>query len=150
MKIDKEISGSLIFVFLSLAIWLLIPYQIEVKTESLINARFVPRIITIAMFLFSMIDLGVQILQNVKGEKTANTQNDTPAKRHGYPVLMVVVLFLYILLMDIIGFELSSILASWAILVVIGSRNWKYYVISGIFPVLVGLIFRYLFNVNLS
>ncbi len=126
MKIDKEISGSLIFVFLSLAIWLLIPYQIEVKTESLINARFVPRVITIALLLFSMMNLGVQILQKVKGKGTANKQNGNPAKGHGYTVLMVVILFLYIVLMDLIGFEISSVLASWAIHVLIGSRNWKY------------------------
>jgi putative tricarboxylic transport membrane protein len=152
MKIDREIGGGVVFVLLSMAIWFLIPFQIEIKTETVINARFVPQVIAISLFVFSVINLVLQILQKAKGEskEVEFDESNVQGHGHGHALLMVLVLVLYLVIMDLIGFELSSILVSWAILILIGSRNWKYYVISGVFSVVVGLIFRYLFNVNLS
>ncbi len=146
MKLTKEIVGGALFLVLSVAVWFLIPSQIEVITDSRINAQFVPKVITLTLMAFSAINLVRAILsqRNVSMNSGSTKKMD---------ILRVLILFatfvVYSLLLDFIGFEIATVLAGGGILAIIGIKKWHYYAISTVFVVLVGFVFRTFFYVQL-
>ncbi|MCK9602645.1 MAG: tripartite tricarboxylate transporter TctB family protein [Sphaerochaeta sp.] len=146
MKLTKEIVGGALFMVLSVAVWFLIPSQIEVITDSRINARFVPKIITLTLMAFSAINLVRAILS----QRTAPDSPGSTKKMDSMRVLILFVTFVvYSLLLEFIGFEIATILAGCGMLAIIRIKKWHYYVISTVFVVLVGFLFRTFFYVQL-
>lgn len=149
LKAKKEIIGASLFVVLSCIIWLLIPFQIALIDNSRLNARFVPRVITMAMCISSILNLLFSLYKVFRDKTKRAASEHFGIKRQGYPALLLIAFILYAFGMTFIGFEAASVLMCCLILLIAGSKNWKYYVISGAFSVLIGFVFRNIFYVPL-
>jgi hypothetical protein len=149
LKAKKEIIGASMFVVLSCIIWLLIPFQIAFIDNSRLNARFVPRVITMVMGIFSILNLALSLYKAFHGKAKKTVSEHFAIKRQGDPALLLIAFILYAFGMQFIGFEVASVLMCCLILLIVRSKNWKYYVISGVFSVLIGLVFRNVFYVPL-
>jgi putative tricarboxylic transport membrane protein len=146
VKLTKEIVGATLFLMLSVAIWFLIPSQIEVVVDSKINAQFVPKVITLALIGFSIINF----LRTFVAQRSAAGHQSDVKKMDSIRVLLLFgTLAAYSLLLELLGFEITTILAGCAMLAIIGIKKWHYYVISTAFVVLVAFLFRTFFYVQL-
>jgi putative tricarboxylic transport membrane protein len=146
MKLTKEIVGGALFLALSLAIWFLIPSQIEVINDSKINAQFVPKVITLTLMGFSTINF----VRAIFSQRAASGHQNIAKEMDSVRVLILFVSFVvYSLILEFIGFELATILGGCGMLAIIGIKKWHYYLISSAFVVLVGFLFRTFFYVQL-
>jgi len=108
MKLNKDIANAGVFVLFALAVLFLIPNQIEVISDSAMNARFVPTVVALALLVLSTLNLVIAVRKSVRagGATTAITACDL--SRHARP-WRYLVSFLYALTMEPVGFEAASI-----------------------------------------
>ena len=150
MKLNKDIVNAGVFVLFALLVLFLIPNQIEVISDSAMNARFVPTVIALALLVLSALNLVQAVRKSVRagGATTAITARDL--RHHGRPLALFGIFFLYALAMEPIGFEAASIAVGGLILLLIGSKSWKYFLIVSVFTVTLSLIFRFVFSIPLA
>jgi|SRR5690625_406191 len=133
MKVNKDVISSLIFAFLSLIVWFLIPYQIQLgeHSERIVNAQLVPKIASATIFILSIV-LFIQSVLKLRKNEAKDKKVPIPIKEEIKVVIVLISLFIYALIMPIIGFILSSILICSIILLIMNVKKWKYYVVESI------------------
>jgi hypothetical protein len=148
-KIDRDIAGGIIFTLFALILWFIIPSQIAVSGSSRINARYVPRVMTMALLIFSAAQLGQAIFKALRRHEENKENYLRFDKGNLYVLLMTAVLVLYLFVMRFIGFEIASVVVSAAVLAILGCKNRKYYLVAVLVAVATGLLFRYAFSTPL-
>lgn len=150
MKLGKDVANAVVFVLFALAVLFLIPNQIEVISDSAINARFVPTTVAIALLALSALNLVLAVRKSLRagGANAAIAAGDL--RRHARPLALLGIFFLYAIAMEPVGFEAASVAVGGFILLLIGSRSWKYFLITSVFTVAVSLIFRFVFGIPLA
>ena len=97
-----------------------------------------------------MVFSAINLVRAILSQRTAPGNPGSTKKMDFLRVLILFVTFVvYSLLLELIGFEIATILAGSGILAIIGIKKWHYYVISTVFVVLVGFVFRTFFYVQL-
>jgi putative tricarboxylic transport membrane protein len=142
-----SIVGPIIFIVFSIAILLLMPSQIKVQQDQIINARTFPRMLTYLMLGSSVVVLA-QALFNLARHKPIE-KLELELLTEVKAVLMLAMLVLYAVLMKPIGFIASSVIYAILMLYYFRVKNWKYYVILVVSAIAIGVIFRYVLNVRL-
>lgn len=150
MKIDKELANAGVFVVFSLIVLFLIPSQIEVVGDSAMNARFVPTVVAVALLALTALNLGLAFRNRLRSEGPRETFGAGDLCVHARPVLLLGVFLLYAFAMELVGFEAASVAVGGLILLLIGSRSWKHFLIASVFTVAVSLIFRFVFDIPLA
>ncbi|MCG8499003.1 MAG: tripartite tricarboxylate transporter TctB family protein [Firmicutes bacterium] len=152
-KIQKNITGSIIFIILGITIWLLIPIYVPEDTVTVMGASFFPRFISIAMIVFSTILLVTSIIQLKKG---AFIKEDIPGKKqekvsnrdrfNGIGIFIISVL--YMLMINRIGFLISTYIAVTSMLILFRERKIINYVIVYSIILIVYYVFTHLLLVQ--
>ncbi|MCT4542137.1 MAG: tripartite tricarboxylate transporter TctB family protein [Vallitalea sp.] len=146
IKIRTNLIGGIFFLLLSVIGWILIPSQIQVGKSSttLIDAQFIPKLTMILICIFSIV-LIVLSLINEKYEKyiELNISNELKV------VVFYIMLIGYVLLIPIIGYEISSILFCGVMLLYFKAKKWTYYIVSFSVVLVLSFIFSKVLGVPL-
>ena len=154
-KIIRDIILYMIFVVLLILFYIfIIPSQIKIsiaaKADSFSPDTF-PRLITRVMIFVSSVGLVysvVRLILNIKqygrAEKNIGSLTKERIIQTIIPFIVVMLILLYIICFDKIGFILSTAIFPPLILYVIRGRNWKHYLIYFCFAALMYLLFKYI------
>ena len=152
-KIQKNITGSIIFIILGITIWLLIPIYVPEDTVTVMGASFFPRFIAIAMIVFSTILLVISVVQlkkdafikeDIPGEKQEKVSNRDRFNGVGIFIISV----LYMLMINKIGFLISTYIAVTSMLILFRERKIINYVIVYSIILIVYYVFTHLLLVQ--
>ena len=142
-----SIVGPIIFIVLSIAILLLMPSQIKVQQDQIINARTFPRMLTYLMLGSSVVVLAQALLNLARHKPIEKLELELLSEVKA--IILLALLVLYAVLMKPIGFIASSVIYAILMLYYFRVKNWKYYAIVVISAIAIGVIFRYVLNVRL-
>ena len=144
----KKMIPTGIFVLLDMIIFFSIPSQVGVYEEGLMNARFVPYLVTILIFVCGLWDM-------VKTYRQGRREEDKPKvyfqKRGTMRVLAAVaILAVWLWVMPLLGFVPATFLLSAAVMLLAGNRSvWQILILSAVLSVLVYLLFKEGLNLRL-
>lgn len=147
VKLYTDIIGPLVFMIFAATVLLLMPSQIILLEESQINPRTFPVLLMGLILICSAVQLIKEIVRIVK-------KNDPAVKEINLLVevkalIILVILIGYAVLMQVIGFTISSVLAGVAMLMFFRIKKPLYYAIIIFAAVLIGVFFRSVLNVPL-
>ena len=146
-KIKINVVGGIIFLILAMILWYLIPSQIPVTTDAVITSRSFPKLIVVVMFFSSLFILVNDLIKIAR--KLPVQEVEVNLKEEGRAVITCVLLILYAVLLNIIGFLFASIAYCCAMLAFFKCKNWKYYLIVTVICVAVTYIFKNILLVQL-
>lgn len=146
-KIKVNVVGGIIFLILAMILWYLIPSQIPVTTDAVITSRSFPKLIVVVMFFSSLFILVNDLIKIAR--KLPVQEVEVNLKEEGRAVITCVLLILYAVLLNIIGFLFASIVYCCAMLAFFKCKNWKYYLTVIIICTLVTYIFKNILLVQL-
>ncbi|NBI12985.1 tripartite tricarboxylate transporter TctB family protein [[Haemophilus] felis] len=150
MKITfrQDLVGSVVFLVVSITLWLLIPYQILIEDEEeIITAQTFPRLIIGLMGICSAILLVKELIKYFRKQPVKMVELNF--QQEGRALTVVVLLVAYWGILHWLPFMLSSILFSVLLLLFFNCRNWKYYAIVISIVVSVSIFFQHFLNVSL-
>jgi amino acid transporter len=144
IRFRTNLVSGIVFGLFSLVVWLLIPTQIMSKgSYTIVNAQFVPKLVTVLIFAFSII----LIIQSLVFKK--DNYAELHFKKEFRLILFFLFLLTYLILMNVIGFLIASLVFCTATLFYLRSRNWKHYVSTYIIVFILFLIFTKVLSVPL-
>lgn len=150
IKYNNEILSGALFMIASAILWLLIPQQIRSLEKGMVTASTVPRIAIGGLFICALL-LFVQGLRLPK--KTIVLEKSMISspkfKKELKSVIFALILLVYGLLFNVIGYIADTALLVVAILLFYRSKKWWFYGIGIATVLLIYLVFSQVLNVNL-
>ncbi|MDC7240507.1 MAG: tripartite tricarboxylate transporter TctB family protein [Spirochaetales bacterium] len=147
LKLYPGPAGSVLFLAIGALILVLMPTQINVRTEYGINARTFPSMlawIMIAGALINLMGYGIKILQKSKPD-CIELDLLTEVKA----LILLLFLVLFAVLMPLVGFSIASVIYSILMLLFFRIKDWKYYLLVTFLALGIGFLFKNLLNVRL-
>ncbi len=142
-----SLVGPLVFLAFAVAAFLLMPSQVKVHENMATTARTFPTLLLQIMIAGSVVLLGTELVKIIRRKKLDVIQIELLTEIKAVVILLMLVL--YALLMPLIGFILSSLLFSVAMLYYFRIKKGSYYLIVIVSALAIGVIFRYLLGVRL-
>lgn len=146
LKLKKNLSAGVLSCILGIAYWFLIPIGIDAKVEIETNAvgpEYMPRLISVLLIVLG----AMLIVQSVVLKKDEvfvwNFHQEKPV------LLYLAVLFGLIVLIPLIGFLVSSIVAAVLFLLLMQEKNKWFYGIVLAICILIYVIFRFALGIPL-
>lgn len=151
LKYNSEIMSGSVFLVAAVVLWLLIPSQIDTMETSAINAQTVPKIVIGGMGIFSFCLLLQGIFTAPKKEVviTRTTLSSEHFQKELKSIIYAAIFLAYLVALTWMGFLISTVLLTIAILVFYGARRWYYYAIPLAMVGVVYFIFKMLLRVSL-
>lgn len=151
IKYNSEILSGVVFAVVGIILWFLIPSQIPTLEKTAVTAQTLPRIAIGGMVLFSVCLLLEGILMREKKELVVTKESFHSEAFHKEIRSVVYCLFLviYCLIVEPLGFVVSTILLVVAIMLYYRARKWYYYVIPLSMIAVVYVVFKMLLHVSL-
>ena len=150
IKYNNEILSGALFMIASAILWLLIPQQIQSLEKGMVTACTIPRIAIGGLFICALL-LFVQGLRLPK--KTIVIEkamvSSPKFKKELKSVIFALILLVYGLLFNVIGYIADTALLVVAILLFYRSKKWWFYAIGIVIVLLIYLVFSQVLNVNL-
>ena len=150
IKYNNEILSGALFMIASAILWLLIPQQIQSLEKGMVTAITIPRIAIGGLFICALL-LFVQGLRLPK--KTIVIEkamvSSPKFKKELKSVIFALILLVYGLLFNVIGYIADTALLVVAILLFYRSKKWWFYGIGIATVLLIYLVFSQVLNVNL-
>lgn len=145
-KIVRDMILNIIFILAGIAIALLVPSQIpNVKTNVQMGPDFFPYFAAGLMVFVNVIALIVNYTQHgrckQKGQPEGYVQKTDP-KDQTRVFLILAIIAVYIFLMPIIGYVISTLIMVNGLLFLLGARKWYHYLLVSGFS----LVIYYVFN----
>lgn len=149
MKITfrQDLIGAVVFLILSITLWLLVPEQIVIDEDEGITAQTFPKLIIGLMGLCSFILLLKEIIKIIRKQPSKMVSLTLSEEMNSAVVILLLVLYWFMLYW--LPFMLSSIIFAFLMLLFFRCRNWTYYAIVAAVIAAVSLIFKYLLNISL-
>lgn len=120
----KKMIPTAVILVLDIIAFLMIPSQVKVLTEGLVNTRFMPYFVTILIAICGVVDL----VQTFFKERNSNENQEKKRYFDKKGLIRVLVCCLcvavYLVIMPYLGFVLSTILLYVVVTLLMGSRNW--------------------------
>lgn len=151
LRYNSEIISGTVFLVAAAVLWLLIPSQINTMETSSINAQTVPRIAIGGMGLFSL-GLLLQGIFTLPKKEVAITRSaliSDSFRKELKSIIYAIIFLAYLLAITWMGFMISTVLLTIAILLFYGARRWYYYAIPLAMVGIVYFIFKMLLRVSL-
>lgn len=151
LKYNSEIISGAVFLVAAAVLWLLIPSQINTMETSAINAQTVPKIVIGGMGLFSL-GLLLQGIFTLPKKEVVLTRAGLISDRFRKElksVVYAIILLAYLAALTWMGFLISTVLLTIAILLFYGARKWYYYAIPLAMVGVVYFVFKMLLRVSL-
>lgn len=151
LKYNAEIISGAVFSVAGAVLWLLIPSQIQTMEKSAVNAQTLPRIAIGGMFLFAVGLLLEGLFAKEKKELTVTAESFRSAafKKELRSLVYCLFLVVYCLIIQPLGFVVSTVLLVLAVMIYYGARKWYYYAIPLAMVGIVYYVFRVLLHVSL-
>lgn len=151
IRYNTEIISGAVFSVAGAALWLLIPSQIQTMEKSAVNAQTLPRIAIGGMFLFAVGLLLEGLFSKEKKELVINAEAFRSAafKKELRSIVYCLFLVAYCLIIQPLGFVVSTVLLVLAVMIYYGARKWYYYAIPLAMVGIVYYVFRVLLHVSL-
>lgn len=151
LKYNAEIISGAVFSVAGAVLWLLIPSQIQTMEKSAVNAQTLPRIAIGGMFLFAVGLLLEGLFAKEKKELavTAESFRSAAFKKELRSLVYCLFLVVYCLIIQPLGFVVSTVLLVLAVMIYYGARKWYYYAIPLAMVGIVYYVFRVLLHVSL-
>ena len=151
IKYNSEIISGLIFSLVGLALWFLIPSQVQTLEKTAINAQTFPRIAIGGLVLFSIGLLLEGLFTKEKREivVTAESFRSTAFKKEMRSVVYALFLIVYCLLIGRLGYIISTALLVVAVMLFYRARKWYYYAIPLGMVGVVYYVFKVLLRISL-
>lgn len=147
IRYNKNIIGSGMFLTLSVVLWLLIPTQIVIKTDDLINSQSFPRLVIGIMALSSLYLFIVELVKVIRNKEREMGQ--IILREEVKRLLMIGLVVLFWLLLHVTSFLVSSIVFGTLSLLLFRCKKWSYYALVNSLVIGVTLLFKLVLNVNL-
>ncbi len=147
VKYNKNLVGAGFFSVLSLIIWLMIPYQIVLKNDRVINSQTFPRVVVGLMVICSLYLLIREIISIIKKEE--HEYMVIQLKEEVKSLLMIGAVVLFWIMLHWINFAASASVFSVLALLIFRCRKWKYYAIVFLVIIVVTYVFETVLHVNL-
>ncbi len=150
IRTNKNLTCGVLFLIVSVVLYLLVPIQIATKETSAVNAQTMPKATIAVIFVCSII----LIIQGIMSEKKTYTIEralikSEKVKSELRTVCFMIMLLIYALILDKVGFLIASILLVTGVLAYYGSRKWYFYLIGYGNVALAYFVFKVLLHVNL-
>ena len=147
IRYNTEIISGAVFAVVGAVLWLLIPSQIQTMEKGAVNAQTLPRIAIGGMVLFAVGLLLEGLFAKEKKELviTAESFRSAAFKKELRSIVYCLFLVAYCLIIQPLGFVISTVLLVLAVMVYYGARKWYYYAIP---LAMVGIVY-YVFKVLL-
>lgn len=142
-----SLVGPLVFLAFAVVAFLLMPSQVKVQENMATTARTFPTMLLQIMIAGSLVLLGTEIVKIIRKTKIEVIEVELLTEIKA--VIILLMLVLYALLMPLIGFIISSVLFSVAMLYYFRIKKGLYYLVVVIAALAIGFIFRYLLGVRL-
>lgn len=147
IKYNKNLWGSIAFLILSLTIWILIPYQIVLQKERIINSQTFPRIVVGLMIICSTYLFIKSILDIVL--KKEIDYGVIVFKEEFKSILMIFSVILFWVTLHFIHFMIAACIFSCLVMLIFKCKKLKYYLITIAFVIIITFMFQQLLGVNL-
>ncbi len=150
LKYNSNIISGGIFAIVSLVLYLLVDSQIKTLESSAVNAKSVPNLVLILMFIFSLL-LFIKGLTSPKKEVAINADffKEENVKKELRQVGFIVLLLVYALLFSFVGFIIATCLLVSIILFFYHCKTWWYYAIANATVIIVYIFFDNVLHVAL-
>ncbi len=151
IKYNSEIISGAVFSVVGAVLWFLIPSQIPTMEKTAINAQTLPRIAIGGIFVFAVCLLLEGILGKEKKEVVISKESfhSEGFRKEMRSVLYALFLVGYCLIVEPLGFVISTIILVIAIMLFYGARKWYYYAIPLSMIALVYYVFKVVLHVSL-
>ena len=151
LKYNAEIISGAVFAVVGAVLWLLIPSQIQTMEEEAVKAQTLPRNAIGGMFLFAVGLLLEGLFAKEKKELviTAASFHSAAFKKELRSIVYCLFLVIYCLIIQPLGFVVSTVLLVLAVMLYYGARKWYYYAIPLAMVGIVYYVFRVLLHVSL-
>ena len=151
IKYNSEIIAGAVFTIFGAVLWLLIPSQIQTMEKGAINAQTLPRFAIGGMFLCALGLLLEGLFAKEKKELviTADSFHSIAFKKELRSMIYCLFLVAYCLIIQPLGFVVSTVLLVLAVLLYYGARKWYYYAIPLAMVGIVYYVFKVLLHVSL-
>lgn len=151
IRYNTEIISGAVFAVAGAVLWLLIPSQIQTMEKGAVNAQTLPRIAIGGMVLFAVGLLLEGLFAKEKKELviTAESFRSAAFKKELRSIVYCLFLVAYCLIIQPLGFVVSTVLLVLAVMVYYGARKWYYYAIPLAMVGIVYYVFKVLLHVSL-
>ena len=155
IKRDAVVYFVLLFAGLITYVWI-IPKQIYYNAASrqeAFNPDTFPKLLTLTFLVVAAIGLvnlfikymRIRNVEQPKKTKKALTKKQLYA--HSIPFIVFILTYMYSYLFKRINFIVATIIILPSYLIIIGSKKWKYYLISYLFAAAMFVLFHYVLSV---
>ncbi len=141
------IVGPVLFIIFSIAVLLIMPSQIKIRTDQIITARTFPSMLMFIILASSLALLGKELFKVIR--KKPIEVHELELLTEIKALILLGLLILYAVLMQVLGFIGSSVLYSVLMMYYFRVKNWRYYLIVITCAIAIGLIFRHVLLVRL-
>ena len=152
MKNKRELIIYVVALALSVALWFVIPTAVPMRSEgaSFVNSRFFPRVIAVVAMLLSALGIITESLKLKRSQAGGSENMRPPQWASVLRVLgLAVIMFLYAIALEPLGFIISTIGVVVLILLLMGERKpLNYLVVLAVCAVIYAL-FTYVLKVRL-
>ncbi len=150
-KRDMLFAGS--FFVMGILLLLIIPIFAPGRPGTQPDSRFFPRVIAVAIMAISVLMFANNLLKHIH-EIRSEKPNEAPKSSVGWiderrAFILFGIIAVYALLMKPVGFIISTVLATTAILLVLKVKKPLSYLIVYAFSAVIFLVFKYVLYVRL-
>jgi hypothetical protein len=145
LKIRTNVAAAILFMVFAGVGWILVPLQIKVPPQATVvtDPSFFPKIFLVALFVHGLMLLAGSIIQ----KKYDETNYDMRMQLNALSFFGCIIFF--VVLIEIIGFLISSIIFSVGSLAFNKCKKWYYYLTVVIIAALIYFAFVFLLKVSL-
>jgi putative tricarboxylic transport membrane protein len=147
MTIPINIVGSILFIIVSSILLYLVPSQIKINTEAVVNARTFPLLMLRIVLIFSIILLIKDIIFIITKREIETKELNLLVEVKFLIILSMLIIFLALLYFT--NFILSSIVFGILMLFYFRSKKLSNYLIIILAAILIGYLFQNVLHVRL-
>lgn len=144
-----NIISSVFFLVLAAVVWIVIPGAVESSGNfssghSMLDSRFFPRVLSIMLAVSSLCNLLMTVLTGSIDRRLGRQPEKLDSIRlqeEKNTLVLAAIMLGFACLMSLVGFLVSALTASAAVLIYLKIKKWQYYATAVAFSFIVYLIF---------
>jgi hypothetical protein len=147
MTLPINIVGSVIFIVVSSVLLMLVPTQIKINTDAVVNARTFPVLMLRIALIFSIVLLLKDIISIIRKQEIEKKEFNLLVEIKFLIILAMLIIFLTMLYFT--NFIVSSIIFGIMMLFYFRSKKISHYLIVILAAILIGVLFQNVLHVRL-
>ena len=151
IKTNSNLTSGILFMLVSIALYLSLPSQIQTMETTDITAATVPDLLIKGMFLCSLVLIitGMRSKDKTTYEISLKRLKEPEVRVALKPIIYMVMLLIYAVILPYIGFLIATLLLVNSILAYFGTKKWYFYCIASANVLVAYYVFRMVLSVSL-